>query len=279
MNDDITIVIACFDYGAYVQEAVASALDQEGGRPRVIVVDDGSSDPETLRVLAQLPEGVELIRQENAGPAAARNTGLRAARTSFLLVLDADDRLAPDALARLRGPLADEPGLGFSYGVVRFFGAWDGELVFPPYDPYKLLYRHIIGITALMRRELFESVGGFDPGFSAYEDWEFWVHALARGWQGRKVDAVTLMYRRHGGTTVHFEGRPRYRETFRRLRGKHAELYSRDGRARLAQLSDLSAGGRFVYRWWWGARPLPAWLESALQAVLWRPRRGTREAG
>ena len=273
MNDDITVVITCFNYGAYLAEAVTSALEQEGGEPRVTVVDDGSTEAETLRALDELPDRVTLIRQANAGPSVARNTGLRAAQTPYLIVLDADDHLVPTALALLREPLDRDPRAGFTYGVTRFFGDWEGDLRFPPYDPYKLLYRHIIGSTALMRRELFEQVGGFDPAFTAYEDWAFWLDALAKGWRGQNVDAVTFMYRRHGSTR-HIGARAQYRKWYRVLRRKHRELYASAGRRRLAAESDLSPIGRAVYRWWWGARPLPARMEVALQALLWRPGAG-----
>ncbi len=228
MNDDITVVITSFNYGAYLPAAVESALVQEGGAPRVIVVDDGSSDPEALRALEDLPPEVTLIRQANAGLSAARNTGLRASSTAYLIVLDADDRLAPDALAVMRGPLDRDPRLGFTYGIARFFGAWEGTLVFPSYDPYKLLYRHIIGSTALMRRALFDDVGGYDPAFTAYEDWEFWLHALAGGWHGEFVEKVTLNYRRHGDT-MYTAARAHYHSWYRRLRHKHPGLYDRGG--------------------------------------------------
>ena len=92
-NDDVTIVITCFNYGRFLPEAVQSALDQEGGEPHVAVVDDGSTDEPTLLELERLPERVELIRQANAGVAAARNTGLRRVQTEYALALDADDRL------------------------------------------------------------------------------------------------------------------------------------------------------------------------------------------
>ena len=68
INRDVTVVIACFNYGRYVGEAVASALGQEGGPTRVIVVNDGSDDPATLDVLDRLPAEVEVIHQDNAGP-------------------------------------------------------------------------------------------------------------------------------------------------------------------------------------------------------------------
>ena len=77
-----------------------------------------------------------------------------------------------------------------------------GVVRFPDYDPYRLLYRHTIGLTALARADLLTATGGYDPAFPHYEDWELWVHALARGHEGRRVDAVTLEYRRHGGTKL-----------------------------------------------------------------------------
>lgn len=269
-NDDVTVVITCFNYGAYLAESVLSALAQEGGEPRVIVVDDGSTDASTLAELERLPAQVELVQQANAGVAEARNAGMRRVQTPYALALDADDRLAAHALQRLRSPLEAEPRLGFSYGTMRFFGAWEGELKMPAYDPYRLLYRHNIGSAALIRRELFEDVGGYDAAFAGYEDWDFWLQALERGWRGRRVESVTLLYRRHGSTR-HAHARPQYRAAFRQMRNKHSALYGRAGRRRLQRESDLGGVGRFVYRWWWGWRPLPARLELALQSAFWSP--------
>jgi glycosyltransferase involved in cell wall biosynthesis len=266
-HDDVTVVVTNYNYGRYLEEAVASALDQRAGSPHVIVVDDGSTDPDTDEVLGRLPASVTIQRQPNAGLAAARNAGLRQATTPYLIVLDADDHLAPGALDALRAPLDADAELGFAYGITRFFGQWEGEMSMPPYDPYRLLYRHTIGSTCLMRRELFEQVGGFDPGFRGYEDWEFWLHALAHGWHGHRVEQVTFEYRRHGATMLSGARRD-YRSWYRRLRAKHAPLYAR--RRELAQESALGPVGRAVYRWWWGARPMPARLEHVLHTVLWR---------
>jgi glycosyltransferase involved in cell wall biosynthesis len=265
-NRDVTIVIACFDYGRYLGEAVTSALAQEGGPPHVVVVDDGSTEPETLRVLETLPSDVELVRQENAGVCRARNAGLARVDTPFALVLDADDRLAHDALARLLPPLEAEAKLGFAYGTMEFFGDWSGELRFPDYDPFALLYRHTIGLCALARREVFEDTGGFDPAFEQFEDWELWVNALAHGWRGRRVDAVTLEYRRHGDTKL-VRDRGRYRTIYRQLRRKHAALYAQ--RSQLARASRLGVAGRLTHMLYWGPRPLPGRLEQALYRLRW----------
>ncbi len=265
--DDITVVIACHELGRYLAEAVDSALGQEGGPPRVVVVDDGSRGAETLAALEALPAAVELVRQPNRGAAAARNAGLARVTTPYALVLDADDRLAPGALARLKPVLEADPALGFAYGLMEQFGALSGVLRFPPYDAYGLLHRHTIGLSALARRELFEQTGGFDPAFGAYEDWELWVHALACGWHGRQVPEVTLHYRRRADSKFAADRRT-YRTAVRRMRAKHRALYDRRGE--LGRESSLGLLGRAWYRAFWGPRPVPAALEGAVHRRLWR---------
>lgn len=270
-HDDVTVVVTCFNYGEYLGEAVSSALAQEGGPPRVIVVNDGSTETTTVQALEALPDGVQVIRRENGGLAAARNTGLAATSTAYLIVLDADDRLRLGALRALRAPLdatsESDDRLGFTYGRTHFFGDWEGEVAMPPYDPYKLLYRHTIGSTALMRREVWEQTGGFDPAFRAFEDWEFWLHALHHGWRGMQVADVTFDYRRHGQTML-AGGRLRYRHWYGMIRDKHAPLYARA--RKFAAESDLGPLGRAVYRWFWGPRPVPARVEAAIYGRLFR---------
>ena len=266
-HSDVTAVIPCFNYGAYVREAVDSLLAQEGGAPHVVVVDDGSTDPATREVLADLP--VPVIHQENAGLSAARNAGYASTDTPLLIALDADDRLPPGALRRLKAPLAADPGLGFTYGITRFFGDWEGDMAFPPLDAYRLLYRHIVGPVGLTRRALWEDVGGYDPAFrTGYEDWDFWLSALGRGWRGAKVDEVTFLYRRHGETMV-FGARREYRRLYGMLRAKHAALYAR--RRELARASDAGLLERTIYRYFWGPRPVPPAVEQAVYRLVFRP--------
>ncbi|HEY8584408.1 MAG TPA: glycosyltransferase family A protein [Capillimicrobium sp.] len=268
VHSDVTAVVPCFNYGAWVREAVDSLLAQEGGPPRVVVVDDGSTDPATVAVLDNLP--VPVIRQANAGLSAARNTGFRSTDTPLLIALDADDRLPSGALSALKRPLDADPAVGFSYGVTRFFGDWEGDMAFPPLDAYRMLFRHVIGPVGLTRRALWEDVGGYDesPVFRAgYEDWDFWLGALERGWQGAKVEEVTFLYRRHGETMV-FGARRDYRRLYATLRAKHAALYAR--RAELARASDAGPVERALLRYFWGPRPVPARVEQAIYRLVFR---------
>ena len=183
-------------------------------------------------------------------------------------MLDADDRLAPGAPAVMRAPLERDPALGFSYGYVRLFGAMSGVVRFPGYDPYRLLYRHTIGLSALMRAEVVDATGSFNPDFPHYEDWEPWVNALARGFEGRRVEAVALEYRRHDGAKLGADRRA-YHHAWRNLRRKHAALYADE---RIARDSALGMAQRLAHRWFWDPRPMPAGVELALQGALWRAR-------
>lgn len=265
-HTDVTVVVTNYNYGQYLEEAVTSALVQDGGAPNIIVVDDGSTERLSAAVLDRLPAEVMVMRQRNGGPSAARNAGLSRACTPFLIPLDADDRLRRGALDALRAPLDAQSSLGFTYGITHFFGDWEGEMTMPAFDPYKLLYRHTIGTTCLLRRELFEQVGGFDPEFPGFEDWEFWLRAVSGGWRGLRVNEVTFDYRRHGTTRLSRD-RLEYRKLYRLLRERHALLYSQ--RRQLAKESGIGPFDRLLYRWWWGPRPLPARIEQAMHQVLW----------
>jgi glycosyltransferase involved in cell wall biosynthesis len=272
-HEDVTVVIPCFNHGRFVLESVERALGQQGGPPRVVVVDDGSTDEATQRALDALPAGVELIRQQNAGVAAARNAGFEASDSELLLMVDADDRLTLDSLDVLRPPLEANPDVGYCYGLMKLIGAWSGVLRFPDFDPYILLHRSIAGAQlGLVRRRCWEDAGGFDSAIDGYEDWDFCLSALEKGWRGLQINRVTHEYRKHERSGEE-EHRRRYRRVYRQLRAKHAELFAR--RKEFAAETDLGPLHRLAYRTFWAWRPIPARLEKAIyRNVLFR-RRGT----
>src|SRR3954454_19236348 len=268
-HEDITVVIPCFNHGRFLLESVERALGQSGGPPKVIVVDDGSTDEETVRALDGLPDGVEVIRQQNAGVAAARNAGFERSNSELLLMVDADDRLTPDALDVLRPPLEANPGVGYCYGLMKLIGAWSGVLRFPDFDPYILLHRSIAGAQlGLVRRRCWEDADGFDPAIDGYEDWDFCLSALEMGWRGLQIPQVTHEYRQDE-RSGNEEERRRCRPVDRHIRAKHSELFTRRGE--FAAQTDLGPLHPLAYRTSWAWRPIPAPVEKALYSrVLFR---------
>ena len=115
----VAIIIPAFNAAAFLGEAVESALAQTHAASQIVVVDDGSTDT-TAAVAEKFADAVMFLRQANAGVSAARNHGAAQVAADWLLFLDADDRLRPDALARLLSR-ANESMLGAIYGQTADF--------------------------------------------------------------------------------------------------------------------------------------------------------------
>jgi glycosyltransferase involved in cell wall biosynthesis len=220
------VVIPCFDDGVYVGDAVASARDQEPAE--IVVVDDGSSDPHTLEVLAGIErDGVQVVHQENAGLSAARMAGAAATSAGYVCVLDADDRMAPGALAALADALDGDPDASIAWGDIRSFG--HRECLYPtaPFlDPWRITYlTESPGAMVAIRREALLSIGGWDMG-SGYEDWDFFMKAAERGLKGVRVPMVATYYREHSDPRMYVESRERHDELIAMLRSRHPALFA-----------------------------------------------------
>ena len=221
---DIAVVIPCFNDGATLGEAVASAREQDV-RPQVVVVDDGSTDPETVAAFdAVAGEGVQVIHQENAGLSAARWTGARATSTPYLFPLDADDRLAPGALRVLRDALEAEPRAALAWGWYRRIGQASYLQKTPPaLDPWQVTYQND-WVHSLIRRSALEQTDGWVLK-GGYEDWDLWMSFAERGWKGVGVPVVTLEYRAHG-TRMLSDSATRHAEIYDHLRRRHPDLFA-----------------------------------------------------
>lgn len=114
----IAVIIPTFNHARFLANAIKSVRAQTRPADEIIVVDDGSTD-DPASVITQFPN-VRLVRQDNCGPSAARNTGLRNCKTSYVTFLDADDRLLPAALESGLACIAARPECAFVSGGYRY---------------------------------------------------------------------------------------------------------------------------------------------------------------
>ncbi|MFN2627993.1 MAG: glycosyltransferase family 2 protein [Gaiellaceae bacterium] len=219
----VAVVIPCYDDGATLPEALESLGREEPHE--VVVVDDGSTDPETLRVLGDLRRnGIHVARRENGGLSAARMTGVEATSAPYVFPLDADDALAPGALAALADALDARPQAALAWGDVEIWGAFEARLaVARSLDPWLLTYVNDVPVASLIRRSALEQVGGWSMG-SGYEDWDLWLSLAEHGYEGVHVPLSTFRYRRRGGRMLE-DCLPRHGELVDRLRSRHAALF------------------------------------------------------
>ncbi len=200
MSDPLeSVVMPAFDEEAFIAEALQSVLSQTYTPTEVIVVDDGSTD-RTREIAHGL--GVRVVRQANAGPAAARNAGLALARGEDWTVFDADDVTLPDALDHLVGELERDPEIGMVFGLTEAFvtpGEPAPEHWNPIWDGGPFPW-HTSAMIA--RRPLIELVGRFDESRRLAEDMDWIARAKAAGVRAGQVDHLTLRYRVHRANSV-----------------------------------------------------------------------------
>jgi glycosyltransferase involved in cell wall biosynthesis len=219
----VSCIVPVFNGEAYLAEAVDSILQQAYPRLEIIVVDDGSTD-RTPEIVASYGDRVHPVRQANAGPAAARNRGVRDSRGDLVAFLDADDRWHPEKLARQVARFAARPQLDVSVTHLQNF--WIADL---REEEARLRAHRIarpmaayLASTILARRRVFAFVGEFDPELRFGHSCEWFLRAEARGAVVEEIPEV-LYYRR-----LHHHNRSRQhsaesREEFLRLVKAHLD--------------------------------------------------------
>lgn len=208
----VSVVIPAKNAAAYIGEAVASALAQDRVT-EVIVVDDGSTDDTVAMVHAIRDPRLRLMRNDASGVSSARNFGARDARGDWLMFLDADDRLRPDAVTTLLAAAKAAPRAVLVYGdyntidsAGRSIGRRDllkGRLKPSGNVLERLAGGNFIvnGGIMLVRAADFRATGGFDVSLRYCEDWHCWCRLAATG-EFAYVPELLLDYRLHTANTM-----------------------------------------------------------------------------
>ena len=190
----VSVIVPVYNGARFIAEAVQSIAAQGYASLEIIVVDDGSTD-ETAEIVARLGRDVRYVFQDNAGPGAARNRGVRDASGELIAFLDADDLWAPGSLRFLLNGLLRDPEIDVVHGYARLFkdGESDGGMDFLNPDE---VFPYYIG-AGLYRRRAFEKAGLFEDRLRYSEDTEWYWRAAELGLRVDRLQGITLMVRRH----------------------------------------------------------------------------------
>ena len=202
MPDTVTVIIPAYNAAAYIARTVGSALAQTHVPLEILVIDDGSKD-RTADIVAAMPPPVRLIRKENGGPASARNLGAREAKGTWLALLDADDLWQPEKLAaQLR--LGADPSIGLIHCLPDH-----RDTIVPDQLTFGMMWDQnwIINSSVLIRREAFESLGGFNEARAliSVEDYNLWIRVAASPWRILTCQQVLVHYTRGIGISSNSE--------------------------------------------------------------------------
>jgi glycosyltransferase involved in cell wall biosynthesis len=226
----VSVIVTCFNLGRYLDETVQSIVSQSFRSFELVIVDDGSTEALTLQRLATLEQqGIRVIRSANRGLPAARNLGIAHTRARYICSVDADDVLEPTLLERSVDVLERDSSIAFASHWLRAFGdeAWDwmpARCDFPA-----LLDTNTVNGAALVRRDVYVAVGGFDETMrDGCEDWDFWIAVVERGFRGHIIPEFLFRYRRRleSMSRVMLAG-DTHPQLYRRLAEKHQETFRR----------------------------------------------------
>jgi glycosyltransferase involved in cell wall biosynthesis len=267
----ISIVIPVYNQARYIAQAVESALAQTHAPLEVVVVDDGSTDG-TAEVCAGFGDRIVRHRQENAGPSAARNTGLRLATGDAVVLLDGDDLLEPRWVEQAVRAYGEARGRGDRVGAV-----YPDYVIFDDAGRYETPVRiRRVGLPGLLRdpllipsgclvtRAFLRDVGEFNTELPTCEDWEFWLRGALLGYRFVRVETLGFRHREHGSSLSKqeipaLEGRVK----FLRLWADDARL---DARQRDAMREELSRTLLRLRRArWFGGLPAEGCVAEALR--------------
>jgi glycosyltransferase involved in cell wall biosynthesis len=229
MAPAVSVIIPNYNYGDFIGETLRSVLAQTFQDFEVIVIDDGSTDKsrEIIRgAEADFNGKLMLIEQKNEGVYSARNKGIRIARGKYIAFLDADDIWNRTALESLKLYLDGHPDVALAYANTQYFDSKTGKVLGTNFgekakrpregqcsDELFLRGNFIPLMASIVRREIFDAIGFFDPKLKVGGDYELWMRLTDR-YSAGYVDEVLCKVRRHPGNLT-FKTLPQARAQIR----------------------------------------------------------------
>ena len=201
----VSVIMPTYNAGVRIGVAIGSVLTQTHPAFELIVIDDGSTD-DTVAIARGFGDRVTVLQQQNAGPNAARNTGLRHATGDMVALCDSDDFLLPNYLAEALAVMSTAPPRSWvtcasqlmtdeglkPYGYSPF-----GEV---PRDQQReaILQGNFVSIFSVFPRAMATEIGPFSEELKRAEDWEYWARAILSGWRVAFQPTIASFYRQQG---------------------------------------------------------------------------------
>lgn len=225
MFRNVSIIIPFFNHGAFIEDCISSIPFIENHE--VIIVNDGSSDENSIVKLNNINHKyplIKIIHQENSGPCKAKNIGVQNAKNPIVLFLDADNMLISNYIEDGLRIFNTNPNIDIIYSDYECFGSLSYKHISGEIDEYKILIGNPIDNCVLIKKRVFESVGGFDESLSrlGLEDWELWINLLKNKANFYYLDKVSFKYRVLKDSRTEIHANIKFEEIKQYIFNKHA---------------------------------------------------------
>lgn len=197
-NPKISVIIPCYNHVQFIVEAMESVLKQTFKDFECIIINDGSVDNTDNVVLNWIKDDkrFKYFYQDNSGLSNARNKGISLSSGTYILPLDADDKISDNYLEKCFEVLELHYDVKIAYGEAYLFGKVNRKWNLDSYSFEDILYKNMIYCSGLFRKEDWVKVGGYDENLlEGLEDWEFWINILKDGGEVVKIKHCYFYYR------------------------------------------------------------------------------------
>lgn len=212
----VCVIIPYYNGSKYIERSAQSVLEQTVPPEEFIVVNDGSSDDESAKLeKISRKMGFKVLNKENGGQGSARNYGVLHTKSNLISFLDQDDFYLKNHIEILLNKVRhNDPYFGWVYGDL-IEADEDGNIIrrntvihhstHPKTFLYDLLGQdmHVLPSASLIRREAYESVGGFDPQFTGYEDDDLFLRIFRKGYTNYFVNRPVTVWCINNNSTSH----------------------------------------------------------------------------
>ena len=197
MKPLVSVIVPIYNAAPYLQETLDSILASTYRPIEVVMVDDGSKDASLSIAKSYCEQHVEcrVIEQANRGVSAARNSAIRAAKGTYILPVDADDKIADTFIQKAVDIIEENDNICVVGCRCWMFGAVDKEWELPTFSHALLARKNMIPATALYRKSDWERCGGYCEEEIYREDWDFWISMIELGGTFYKIDEILFYYR------------------------------------------------------------------------------------
>lgn len=223
----VSIIIPCYKQAHLLPDALESAIGQDYENVEIVVINDGSPDNTSevvRRYIANTPSRkIQLIEKENGGLSSARNLGLHHSKGEWILPLDSDDMLAPNAVSLFLSK-ALSSGTDIVFCDRQDFGTSNARVNPGVFELSRIIFNNQLSYCSIYRKNIWEVVGGYDERMRAYEDWNFWIGAAKKGFRGVYLPAPLFLYRTTE-QSMYTEAIKHHQQLFCQMVVNHQELY------------------------------------------------------
>jgi predicted O-linked N-acetylglucosamine transferase (SPINDLY family)/glycosyltransferase involved in cell wall biosynthesis len=225
----VSVIIPCYNLGQYIDEAVESVLAQTYRNFEIIIVNDGSTDEETINILKNYNKPkIEVLHTTNQGVSAARNTGIQGATGKYIICLDADDKIGNTYLEKAVKVLEEHQNIGIVDCEVELFGEQTGRCKFlPEYQLSLILLVNCVYPIGVFRKSDWERTNGYNSNMIyGWEDHDFWLSIIELGREVVRLPEVLFFYRQRSGSRDKSIQREQFIYLYAQLFKNHTKLYS-----------------------------------------------------